>query len=393
MRSGEAINGTYIGAMGMLQRGELDMILSEMTVTTARAAVFAFTVPISFEKIVVLLRRPHFVFVRFDNLNANIDVGVYVLAFIAILSLIIIFVLQDRLVNFTDHVDTWKIVHLSMPGSCTQALTNERGWTKKVIIISINFTLLMLTSYYQCQQLSALLVPQQLRIPKNIDHLETDMLDGNIKTAFTTVNRSIEVELYTGTFRLARMMQKIWHKHPPNYITDFRSNAEAIRNNKTMVIGLMSNVYSILRYIPPKTCDEYELITLEELPAQMMGLMFRPKYERIHRINNVIEVRRHWYRRLIDENQVDALCREKLFPSYNQELLKKPLDILTLSGVIVAYTCAVFISLLGLFIEILWKRFVKPVCKQHYYIDDYVGENVYKEYMILLNMIAHAKIE
>ncbi len=188
------------------------------------------------------------------------------------------------------------------------------------------------------------------------------------------------------------MMQKIWRKYPPDHIFESWSIADAIQNNQTMVIGLMSNIYALLRFFDPNTCDEYELITLEELPAQMMALMFRPRYEYIHEIDSIIETRRHWYRRLIDENQVDIVCRLKLFPSTKQELSQKPLDILTLSGVMVAFVCAVGISFLAFLIEILWKCSAKPG-KRHIYIDDYVGENAYKEYVILQNMIAHAKTE
>ncbi len=385
--SGQSINGTYTDALGMLQRGEHDMILSDTAITAARARYFTFSVPFSWEKIVVLVRRQRATSVRFDNLNANIDVRVYGLTIVLLAFLILLFVLQDRFVNFRAHIDTWKIVHLSMPGCCTERLTNDIGWTKKVIIISISFMIMMLTSYYQCTQLSAFLLPPKVTIPDNIDHLEPEMLNGHIKTAFMTLNGSLETDLYTGTNRLAKMLQKIWHHHPPNHILETWSNAEAIRSNKTMIIGMMSNVFAILRYIDPYTCDEYELITLEEMPPRMMGIVFRPNYQQIQRINMVIEERRNWVRRLIDENQVHAICREKIFHTSNQEISQKPLDVHTLSGVFVTYVCAICIAFCAFLVEILWMRFTKRG-KRHIYIDDYVGENAYKEYLILLDMIA-----
>ncbi len=252
--------------------------------------------------------------------------------------------------------------------------------------------MIMLTAFYNSQQLSALLIPPKKYITTNIDHLEADLLSGHLKTAFMRQNGSLEVELKSGNYTLARQLQTVWQTHPPLHIFDTKGNADAIKHDHTMVIDLVSNVYAIFTHLDPRTCGEYELINLIEVPPQMIAIAFRPDFDQLDDINSVVDERRNWARRLIDSSQVDPICREHLFPSSSAQMHHNPLDLYTLSGIFVALIVALGVACAALVVELCVVQQVKEIQhdKRHLYINAHVKSDnlrACREWKILLQMI------
>ncbi len=108
------------------------MILSYVTVTPLRYKHFKFSQPISIEQIVALVRRKPAFSIRFDNLNANINLGVYGVAVIGILTITVIFVIQQTLLHPGETADAWHMIQLSIPGTNPEELRSEKGATTKV---------------------------------------------------------------------------------------------------------------------------------------------------------------------------------------------------------------------------------------------------------------------
>jgi hypothetical protein len=171
---------------------------------------------------------------------------------------------------------------------------------------------------------------------------------------------------------------------------------------------LRSNLLNILTKVDPHTCDEYELITLEEMAPQMIGVPFRPNYPYLENITRIIRERRDWAQRLIDETQLNTLCRDKLYQTGDHQSSYIPLSIYTLSGVVVTYMCAVGVTLFIFILELFVYR-----CKhtngmisnvsielngehfehEHMFIDTYIDDDndiVYNQYNRVLHIISNS---
>ncbi len=375
--------------MGYVQRGEVDMLMTYFTITTRRMTYFKFASAIAVERINVLLRRQLPAQIRIDNLSANIELEVYFVFIILVTILAAIYALHTYKID-----NIWRTVNLFLPGSPNERLPRDKFVTTNIISLTISVATFMLISYYQCEQLSALLVPPKRPMFTDIQHLNHDLLDGRVRTLFLTVNGNMEIELKSGTFKLAKQLQNVWQQFPPSHDGHILNNADAVANKSMMIIGLRSNLYAILSHIKPDTCNEYELITLEEMAPQMIGIAFQPNYSHIERMNHIIVHRRSWAQRLIDENQLSTVCREHLFPIGNAEAKYLPLSVSTFSGIFMAYLCCVLLCCLVFIGERLVRRrngereFIPD--KTHMYLNKYIDdedERLFKQYSLVLQII------
>jgi hypothetical protein len=127
----------------------------------------------------------------------------------------------------------------------------------------------------------------------------------------------------------------------------------------------------------------------------MIGLPFRRNYPYLEHVNAAVSERRNWAQQLIDETQLSAVCRERLFSMASEQAQYVPLDIWTLSGVVAAYMCAHFVTIVVFLIEVCvnWKKSDKETVacdKEHIYIDTYIDcndDDVYIQYVRVLESI------
>ncbi len=355
---GIVINNTYTGALGLLQNGDFDTLIAFFAMTPQRMQYFTFPMPIAVERVVVLVRRALPFQIRLANLNANIHMSVYA-SMVSVVGIItIVYLIHKRLhSNSATFNHVRQIVALSLPGGpCDRLPTGNMTMTMKVIEMIACFTVLMFTSYYQCEQLNALLLPPTRPVMSDIRHLNEQLVNGQIITSFTRWNGSIEIDLKTGNYSLAKQLQHIWTMHPPEHESDALKNADAAANKSRMIIGLQSNVIRALSRIDPKTCDEYELITLREMAPLNIGLAFRRRYPFTEDLNRVITERLSWSQRIIGETQLSPICREKLSSVQKEQTEKIPLSIETVSGVLVAYICGICVTIFAFCSEIFVSR-------------------------------------
>ncbi len=384
--------------MGQMQRGEIDMLMTYFTITTTRMKYFEFPGPIVIDRINILLRRQLPAQIRVDSLSANIQLYVYLVFIIMVLMLTGIYAFHTRL-NLNQNTDyVWQMLKLCLPGSPSVPLPRDKFMTTNIISLTINIATFMFIIYYQCQQLSALLVPLKRPVLKDIQHLQRELLDGRIRTSFIMLSSNMETELKSGTFKLAKQLQKVWEKYPSLHESKVLKNADAVANKSTMIIGLRSNLYAILSHIEPDTCNEYELITLEEMAPQMIGLAFRPRYPYIKNMSEIIVARRNWIEQLINENQLNSVCREQMFPTEDQETTFLPLSIYMINGVFVAYLCCGLVSFLIILVEVLIHRHFGSKLisdKTHFYLDvyiDYNDERLLEQYKLVQQIVNNEQL-
>jgi hypothetical protein len=105
-----------------------------------------------------------------------------------------------------------------MPGSNVAPMLDERTPTRKCVILTVGFASMMLSAYYSSELLGALLVPVMKRPPTNLDHLEHDLLSGDMRTMFVSRNTIFESELREKKYHTARMLQSVWAVYPPNIV-------------------------------------------------------------------------------------------------------------------------------------------------------------------------------
>ena len=111
----------------MMQRGEVDTLMTYFTITTRRMKYFTFPAVIAVERITALLKRHVPVRIRIDNLCANIHPSVYFVFVIAIAIVTIVYSLHQRF-NVDQRsmcANVWRIVNQFLPGSNNKCLPRD----------------------------------------------------------------------------------------------------------------------------------------------------------------------------------------------------------------------------------------------------------------------------
>jgi hypothetical protein len=131
-----------------------------------------------------------------------------------------------------------------------------------------------------------------------------------------------------------------------------------------------------------------------------IAIALRRGYPHITQLNSIVHERLDYTQRLLQHGILSPVCKELLMPSGQAEMEKKSVDIHALSGVFVAYACAIAVGVFVYFIEVVYARVYGIEKQQHTtrditalspmidFIDD---EQIYAQYCVLLRMIEHKR--
>jgi hypothetical protein len=355
-------NGTYTGALGLLQAGIIDMWAMDARITLARSENFLLTTPFNLEKFGALMKRQNpSVFIDWTSLTAGIDIEVYLLMFVTLALLFFVCWLNEKLWGENDvkRNTTWELL-LSLFPVNGQMWPKQNGVTRKLLMATIGVGILILSSIYTAKFSEEMMVPYPPPV-FTLDDIEKAVSSQRANLVFTFENNPIMNYVARTSTSFAKSMKT----RRPIY-TKIQNAIETINTQNGILIYEESMLVHILSNIPAKECKNYIYVSFDEWTRTYSSLIIRKEQFRMLQSWNVIVAERVSYvNDYIQRFHLDEDCRKAIFPVYTPDPTFERLILADVSGAFAFLGFLLCFSLFFLFGEIIFVKYVKLKQKTH----------------------------
>jgi hypothetical protein len=178
-------NGTWTGALGELQSGDMDILVTYTIMSLEQSKDFKFTTPINIQRYAAIMKRQTPMYIDIDSLFASVDITIYGIALAIFTFLLFVSWLHERLNAFPAKSSNsmWHLL-LSLFPMNGQMWPNQTGVTRKVLMATCGFALLILSSLYQAQVAEQQLIPYPPPIV-TLKEIENLITSGNAQLVVT----------------------------------------------------------------------------------------------------------------------------------------------------------------------------------------------------------------
>jgi hypothetical protein len=302
------------------------------------------------DRIGFLMKRHTKMFdVNFIGLLAGIRIDAFCLLLVSIILIAILTYVNEVLQRYEHKNNMWEILTSLMPCS-TSPMKYQYGLTRKVVMLTGAFTILLSTTYYQCNLL------EQLILPRPIPSITLADIVDSIRSYRSKLHLDIAV-----TLELPDSMNELKAalKHNPPVIDSEKVHImQDISNDNAILIEAISMINYRLSQLPPAECEHYVVVEVPEISPSWLafGVHTRRK-DLVEPMSVIVSERRDFVTNLIDKYQMSDECRNHIHPPIKQEPRYVPLNVYTLSGSFALLGCLCMCAVCVLFAEMLIKRF------------------------------------
>jgi hypothetical protein len=255
--------------------------------------------------------------------------------------------LNERVQHKMKRNSMWRIFISLLP--CHGSMwPNQFGVTRKLLMTTCGFGVLILSSLYQAKLSQELMTP--FRIPvTTLEDIETAVLSGEAKLLFQIEDSPILSYVST-------MSNKLGSRHSLHFPGNM-DEVEFLNQNNGIFIDGEYNLLKLLTRISPELCENYVYITFDEWTRIYRTLMLRKgQDEMLEFWNQIVAQRVSYFDNNIQSFQLKDECREHIFPIYTANLGYAPLILVEISGAMVLLFTFLSLSILILICEIFYFR-------------------------------------
>ncbi len=341
----------------MLQSGEIHMWSSEAILTEERCDHFLFTTPFMMEKYAALMKRQTTSFdVDIDGITAGIGVNVYAMLLSVFFLLFIVCWLNERWQYSCERNTKWQIICSLMPCH-TSAFQYQIGVTRKILMATGGFGMLILSSLYQAKYSEVLMIPfpPPLVTIKDVERLVSS---GNSKLIFFDENSPI---LHYITNVSEVFADSLHSTNPPMFVTDIEDELISLLNKHNGILfDTESVILDYLSTINPKLCSNYVYVTFDDWTRISSSLiMTKGRVDLLESMNVVVAERMSYMEDYVASFQLDPECKKHIFPVYTPDPSYDPLTLRDVSG-----TFALLVALLGVALSVLCVELISKNAKE-----------------------------
>jgi hypothetical protein len=338
-------NGTWTDGLGMLHSGIVNIWLTSVFVTVERSNDFIYPIAFSIEKYGALMQRPTDTTFSIDvnNLLAGVDGYIYGIIF-AILMLLFITAWMNEIVQYSNERNSnWHLLLSIFPAN-GQMWPHQTGVTRKVLMSTCGFTILVLSSLYQAKQAEQLMIPYPPPI-FTLKDIENAVLYGNS----TLVIDDSPIQDYV--LNVSTILAQSIIAAADNG-TDDTPVLMKINQYNGIYISSESSLVNALTRIEPELCKHYTYITFDEWGRTLSSLIMSKKRADLSESMNVIVAERMSYvDDYIQTLQLSEECRRHIFPVYTSNPKYLPLKLVKISGALTLLLLLLCLSVLVLLLE------------------------------------------
>lgn len=214
-------NGTWTGALGLLQSGTVDMWAVDALFTSERNRDFLFTTPYSIERYGALMKRPEVEFaIDIDGMTAGIDRSIYGMLFVLLACLFLTCYINELLRPSAERNSNWHLLLSLFPWN-GQMWPNQCGVTRKLLMTTCGFGILLLSSLYQAKFAEYLMIPYDP--PKiALKDIEKAVTSHNAKLMFPFVDSPVMNYIMNVSSVLATSIDRVQANVLIQYRIDWR---------------------------------------------------------------------------------------------------------------------------------------------------------------------------
>jgi hypothetical protein len=346
-------NGTWTGSLGTIQRGEYDGWGTYASINIDRISDFAMTQPYSFQSYGFLMKRVQTFDINFDAVSAGFSYQVFILLFAALFCLFAMFLANEKrhfVQKYGTRNSVWTLISALIPGDNTQEIIYQSGITRKCLILTSNFTLLMIGVHYGSYLLPKILIPERPPIITVGDIAEM-VKSGKSSLVFrsSSVNGGFETTLMSSKHgSIAKLADALRINGPIRepYITKIY---DLVDNENGIMFATLSAIHERLNALKPELCGQYAIVELTDLPPTMLSLIFNKNRKVIvEAMNVIVSERMDFIQKIFESFELNEECRNYIFPK--NSFTYKSLQLRSLTG---ALTLLAAMMIIGLIICIL----------------------------------------
>jgi hypothetical protein len=372
-------NGTYTGILGSLQSGIVDMFGTDGYVIAEYYQDFLYTTCFTMQKYGALMKRQKESFgLSMNGLTAGISLKIYAILFAILAFLFIVSLINERFQqnpNFKNSI--WRLFLSQFPANGAM-WKHQTGVTRKVLMATSGFGILVLSSLYQAKQAEVLMIPAPPPV-FTLRDIESLVSSGKVELLFDLSESPILTYISNVSTILADAVENNLHVYG---IVD----AQTIMLHNGVYINEQSILINEMTLIDPKLCENYLYISFDEWTRSYSALVMRKeRVDLLESMNVIVAERMSYADDVLQSFQLHDECRKHIFPVYTPDPKYSPLQLMKISGALVFLFSFLGLSVGVLFLEIFMfrvKHVKSKVVRTHHlqiHFDDTIKESVRKE--------------
>jgi hypothetical protein len=230
-------------------------------------------------------------------------------------------------------------------------LKYQRGSTRKMLILTCGFTILLATTYYQSNLLQQLMIPK--RPPKGtLRDIANTVASHQSKVILYAPNSLIEVEIMSSKSEEMALLANAMRNNKTIYENNEKVIMEKINLESAIVIEEVSIIHDRLSKLRSEECANYVIMELAEIIPPWMSIVLRKDETRtLEALNAIVAERYSASDDIYDMVKLTEECKNHIFPSGFPSPTYRPLSLYTLSGSFVLIFTLLLLSLLVCLIE------------------------------------------
>jgi hypothetical protein len=299
----------------------------------------------------LMKRRQKFIDINYSGLLAGVELIVFGVLLLAIISLLAMSYINEVLQNSCKRNTLWEIANSLMPSNTT-SLKYQLGWTRRILIVTCGFTVLLSTTYYQSNLLQQLMIPTQA--PRvTLDDIISDIDNFRAKAYFDDAVLSLMDSPKLSALRAALAI------NVPVIDTSSDEIIDKIKYKDAILIEELASINYRLSKLQATECAHYVVVELKDMSTYWLALILRQnRRETLESLNVIVAERMDFVTKLVQEIQMSDECRKYIYPPNSPEPRYVALSIYTISGYFALIICLFIISTLTLLSEIFINRYI-----------------------------------
>jgi hypothetical protein len=345
-------NGTWTGGLGLLQYGSVDTWANSVFMSLERSNEYVYTTPFIVERHAALLSRHGLRglgrYIDVDSIGAGVDAMIYGISFALLVVLLVVSCLTEwcNVYPLQQSNSLWRLV-LSLLPLNAQMWPNQFGVTRKVLMTTCGFAILILSSLYQAKLSEQLLIPY----PPSVVAL------ADIENAVLYDNAEVLVE----STAVSEYVKAVWspsiHIREQELSTPDGTAAmlNTINNGNAIFISTESGV---LFYLAQNIdCSNYVYVPLDEWTRRYSALIVRKeRVDILESMNVIVAERMSYIDKYVQSYHLSDECHKHIFPVHTQTPRFESLQVLEFTGALTMLFIFSCMSVLILFVEIVWYK-------------------------------------
>jgi hypothetical protein len=366
------------------------MLFPATYMTPVNSDAFLYTTIFNIDKYSALMRRPNNALsIDISSLTAGVDIRIYGILFALFALIFVVSSVNERCRHLSgDRNSSWRLLLSLFPLNGTM-FSHQFGVTRKCLMTTSGFAILIFSSMYQAKLSQQLLIPSRQPVITTTD-IENMVLSGDSKLLFSSSNSANLQYVLSASPALTNAMEV----NPPIYIESFSTRIAKVQTHNAIEITASHSLLSYLAGLTPALCENYVLYTFSEWTSLYNTFYVSKKHvEILESMNAVIAERMSYADEFIETFQLNEECKKHIFPVYNPSPTFLPLNLVKFSGAVVFLLTFLCLAVFILVVEIICGRGERKIVraenrfKIHFSCDnmeEFVREINFEKYVELI---------